>query len=190
MIKEAALDAFEIDADSATPVVGEVRDKLLEPFIAAVRTALGEMAGTEVGVRGIYTKKPQASPGLLPGAKEMVEPNDIAGVLEFSGANNGTLVLSFPHRTAQAMAGRILADVMNDVDENLIRDCVGEIANVVAGQAKALLAGGEYQSSFSLPTVVVGAGALRTHPGLDCHEIAFESDQGCFTLQLHLSPSR
>jgi chemotaxis protein CheX len=88
-----------------------------------------------------------------------------------------------PQRTAAGLAGRILAGVTQEVDENLIRDCVGEIANVVAGQTKAMLAGGPYRFAFSLPQV----GDSKEYPpqqGLECLVIAFSSDQGEFDLQL------
>ncbi len=147
---------------------------LLVPFIAATRTALGEMAGTEVVVRAAFQKSMHRVLG------------DLAAVLELKSATEGPLVLSFPHRTAAALAGRILAGVTQEVDEPLIRDCVGEIANVVAGQAKALLAGGPYRFAFSIPQVVVVAKECPPQQGLDCLVVAFSSDRGEFALQLFL----
>jgi chemotaxis protein CheX len=168
------LDTFDITSEGAQPVFGEIRDQFLEPFIAATGAALGEMAGTEVVVRAVYWKALHQALG------------DIAAVLEIRSATEGFLVLSFPQRTAAALAGRILAGVTAEVDEDLIRDCMGEIANVVAGQAKAMLAGTPYRFAFSLPKVVVGAKELWPPQGLDCLVIAFSSTQGEFTLQLFL----
>jgi CheY-specific phosphatase CheX len=62
-------------------------------------------------------------------------------VLGIKPATEGLLVLSFPDRTAAAITERVLADAKEEIDETLVRDCVGEIANVIAGQAKTLLAG-------------------------------------------------
>ena len=45
---------FEVASEGVHPVIGEVH--LLEPFIAATRAALSEMAGTEVGVRAMVQK--------------------------------------------------------------------------------------------------------------------------------------
>jgi chemotaxis protein CheX len=72
------------------------------------------------------------------------------------------------------------------VDENLIRDCAGEIANVVAGQAKAMLAGGPYRFTFALPQVIADAKEWQHQQGLDCLVVAFKSDQGEFALLLYL----
>jgi chemotaxis protein CheX len=174
MMKEVVLDRFELASEGAQPVVREIRDQLLEPFIQAARAALGEMAATEVAVRAVYQKALHHTLG------------DIASVLGLLSGVEGFLVLGFPERTAAALARRILAGATEEVDENLIRDCVGEIANVVAGQAKAILAGTPYHFDFSLPGVVTGAKELPTRQRLDCFVVAFRSDQGDFSLQLFL----
>src|SRR5262245_31208475 len=102
------------------------------------------MAGTEVAVRETYRTRLDSPWG------------DISAVLEIKSATGGMFVLSFPERTAAAIAERILADARTAVTDSLIRDCVGEIANVIAGQAKTLLAGTTHQLTFSLPRVIVG----------------------------------
>jgi chemotaxis protein CheX len=148
------------------------RDELLGPFITAACTALSEMAGAEVVVRTVYQEAPHHPLG------------DIAAVVSLSSATERFMVLSFPHRTAAALATRILAGAAQEVNEDLIRDCVGEIANVVAGQAKAMLAGGPYRFAFSIPQVVADASQCLSQSGLDCLGANFSSDQGEFTLQL------
>jgi chemotaxis protein CheX len=161
--------------EGAQPVTGEVRDKLVEPFVAAACTALGEMAGTEVVVQAVSRKEISHTLG------------DLAAVIELRSANEALLVLNFPVLTAAALAGRILAGVTQAPDEDLVRDCVGEIANVVAGQAKALLAGTAYQFTFSVPRVVAGAGQeLRTEVAVGCLIVAFRSEVGDFAMQLFL----
>jgi chemotaxis protein CheX len=171
---EVVLDSFEIASGGTQPVLGAVRDKLLEPFIAATCAALGEMASTEVVVRAVYQETHHHPLG------------ELAAVLELRSTTEGALVLSFPRRTAAALAGRILAGVTEEVDEPLVRDCVGEIANVVAGQAKAMLAGTPYRFAFSMPKGVAGAQEFLPQPGLDCLVVAFSSEQGEFALQLFL----
>jgi CheY-specific phosphatase CheX len=62
---------------------------------------------------------------------------------------------------------------------------VGEIANVIAGQAKAILADTPYRFTFTVPEVVA-AREFRPPQSLDCLVVAFRSDQGDFALQLFL----
>lgn len=175
MRKEVELDTFDIAFGDARVVAEEIRDQLVEPFITATRAALGEMAVTEVAVRAVYQTALHHTLG------------DIAAVLRLRSGTEGFLILGFPRRTAAALAGRILAGVAAEVDEDLMRDCVGELANVVAGQAKAILAGTSYHFAFSLPEVVAGAKELPPQQCLDCLVVAFGCDQGEFALQLFLT---
>ena len=174
MRKEVGLDACVNASGDTQPVVGTIRDRLVEPFLAATCAALGEMAPTEVAVRSACWETHPNSSG------------DLVAVLGLVAGTEGALVLRFPKRTAAALATRILAEVTEEVDENLLQDCVGEIANVVAGQAKALLADTPYRFTFSLPRVVAGASEFQPQAGLDCLAINFSSDQGEFTMQLFL----
>jgi chemotaxis protein CheX len=157
------------------PVTAEVREGLVEPFIAATSAALAEMAGTEVAVGEVYQTTHAPSLG------------DLAARVELLSTPQRTLVLHFPEQTAAALAGRFLAGAAGEVNEPLVRDCVGEMANVVAGQAKTLLADTPYQFTFSLPRVMAGAGAeLPASPGRDCVIVRFGTEAGPFALQLFL----
>jgi chemotaxis protein CheX len=172
-MKETFLNGFEAAAEGGQSDVGEARENLLEPFIAAVRAALGEMAGAEPVVRAVYRKAMQHAMG------------DIAAVIRLrSIRGEASLVLSFPQPTAVALARRILAEFNQAVEEDLIRDCLGEIANVVAGQAKALLAERPVRFEFRLPQMVVNAAEFQPCLGVDCLVVIFDCDQGEFALQL------
>ncbi|MCI0457936.1 MAG: chemotaxis protein CheX [Gemmataceae bacterium] len=147
----------------------QMANALVEPFSSAVSLTLSEMTGTEVAVRGV-------SRGPLP-----AELGDVTAVLELFGAPEGPLVLSFPARTASALAGRALAEVTSSPDEEMIRDCIGEFGNIVAGQAKALLFGTPHAFTFTTPTVTAGP-LPAAPPGRQFLMIAFVSDSGEFTL--------
>jgi chemotaxis protein CheX len=172
MREEAAGLNPEIAPAGAQPVVGPVRDKLLEPFIAAVCAALGEMASSEVVVQAVYQTALHPTLG------------DLVAVVGLMSTTEEFLVLSFPEPTAAAIAGRILAGSTEAVDANLTSDCLGEVANVVAGQAKALLAETPYHFAFSMPRVV--GHEFQPPAGLVCLTVTFRSDLGDFTMHLFL----
>jgi CheY-specific phosphatase CheX len=174
-VKESAVDRREVPVEGAQPIPAEIRGKLLLPFVTAAHTALREMAGIESAVQGMYEK---ALPQAL---------GDIAARVQLGPTREGFLVLSFPRPTAETVAQRILADVTKEVDEALIRDCVGEVANVVVGQAKALLAGVPDRITFSLPQVVVNATEIQIPTGSHALVVLFSSDVGDFALQLFLN---
>src|SRR5262249_58456639 len=118
---------------------------------------LSEMARTETGVRSV-------GPPALPRAVD-----DLCAVLVVTSEVVRALVLRFPARTAAGLAGRVFAEVALCPDEETVRDCMGELVNVVAGQAKTLLFGTPYHFTLSTPTVV--AGAAREVPGAGCLDI-------------------
>jgi chemotaxis protein CheX len=156
------------------PVDDEIRNNLLVPFVAATRAALGEMAGVEIDVRAVSRQSLSCALG------------DIAAVVAIRSAPAGSLVVGFSERTAAALARRILGEVTSEVDESLVRDCMGEIANVIVGQAKAMLAESTFQIVFSLPQIVINSSEFRSPPDLNCFVMEFNSECGDFNIQLFL----
>jgi chemotaxis protein CheX len=152
-------------------VTPEVRQQLAEPLGAAVRQTLSEMAGVEVALQSVHGRQTPAAQG------------DIAVVLELASARNGLLIMSFSARTAEALAGHVLAEVHEELTPALVQDCMGEITNVIAGQAKALLHGTPHHFSFSPPVIQTGA-SLKLPEGLESLVLAFDSDVGGCALQL------
>jgi CheY-specific phosphatase CheX len=69
---------------------------------------------------------------------------------------------------------------VDPVAEDMVRDCMGEVANVVAGHAKALLVGRPSHFTLSTPTVRSG-GPVAGNGGW---VIRFESDAGAFGAHL------
>jgi CheY-specific phosphatase CheX len=175
MKKEVVLVDSERASSGAPLADGQAETLLLKSFTTATTVALAEMATTEVAVREVYRAT-------------LDDPwGDISAVLGIKSATEGLLVLGFAERTAAAIAERVLADVKEEINETLVRDCVGEIANVIAGQTKTLLAGTPHQMTFSLPEVVVGDHPeSRPGRGRGCLVIAFRSDLGEFTVRLAL----
>lgn len=152
-------------------VAPELRGQLAEPLSTAVRQTLGDMAGVEVALQSVHGREAPAALG------------DIAVLLELTSARNGLLIMSFSTRTAQALAGHVLAEVREELTPALVQDCMGEITNVIAGQAKALLHGTRHHFSFS-PPLIQTASSLKLPEGMESLVLAFDSDAGGCALQL------
>ena len=148
----------------------ESREELVEPFTSSVIVTLREMAGVEAAVRATTHTTGQD------------EFSDLSAVLRLLAANDGYLVLSFPTATATALAERVLHGTA-DVNADMIHDCVGELVNVVAGQAKALLFGTPGHFTLSTPKVVMGVPELLAEPHW---VVMFVSDVGEFRLHVQL----
>jgi chemotaxis protein CheX len=89
--------------------------------------------------------------------------HEISGIIGLSGKAVGMVVLSLSEPLALKAASTMLMTETKEINDDVV-DAVGELANMVAGAAKAELE--EYELSVSLPSVVTGKN----------HEIRFPSN--------------
>jgi CheY-specific phosphatase CheX len=150
---------------------------LVEPVVTAVSTVMRELLGTEPAVQTV-------SQPILQGTLA-----ELSAVIPLTAAGaDGALVLGCRPATAAVLAGRLLREVQQDADPSLVNDSLGEIANVIAGQLKALLFGTPYQPQLSPPTISCDAGyVLWPPPGRACLAVTFSTDAGEVTVQLFLT---
>lgn len=80
---------------------------------------------------------------------------EVSGVIGLSGDVQGSVVLSFPGESACKLASAFAGTPLT-IDSPDFTDAVGELANMVAGNAKKDFTG--YNASISLPSVIVGPG--------------------------------
>jgi CheY-specific phosphatase CheX len=161
---------------SEEPSVAATRDRLVEALIEAARTAVGDIAGLEVVFNAIERTPPPRTPG------------DIVTVVDLHLPAAARLMLTFPAATAEALARRMLFGATQNIDEELIKDCAAETANVLAGQAKALLSDASLSMTFSLPRNIAETQfELLTRPDL---VLAFASELGPFRVELAFPAGR
>ncbi len=79
--------------------------------------------------------------------------SDITGIITFSGDLVGSMLLTFPTDVAKK-AVMAFAGIEGELHDPDFLDAVGELANMVAGQAKSRY--DDYDASISIPTTVCG----------------------------------
>lgn len=145
--------------------------RYINPFIASVKKVFKTMLGTEVTV---------GKPTILLANGE--PSSDVSAVIGLSGDAAGCVVLCLPMQTATAVASKF-AGVEMTKDHPDFSDALGELANMVAGQAKAHLDG--LSVSISLPSVIIGrehvVSQSRQRPRL---LLPCESVLGTFTVEV------
>ena len=126
----------------------------------------------------------EAKPG-TPRLKGTPYPTaDVTGIIGFSGDAQGSISLSFPEATALKMVSVLFGTTMEKVDME-VADAIGELANIVAGNAKKGVNG--YQLSISLPQVVVGKDhVLSVQSTIPIVVIPFSSPMGDFVVEFCL----
>lgn len=89
-----------------------------------------------------------------PFVKQGSQPHhEVSGIIGLSGKAKGMVVLSLEREVALAATAVMLEENLEAIDADVV-DAIGELANVIAGGAKAKLE--QFALSVSLPSVVIG----------------------------------
>ena len=115
--------------------------RFINPFIASVKTVFQTMLQTELVISRPVIKQ------------EDEHSADVSAIIGLSGDAVGAVVLSFPLTTAIRVASKFAGVEMTPTHPDF-SDALGELANMVAGQAKAKFEG--ISASISLPSVIIG----------------------------------
>ncbi len=108
--------------------------------------------------------------------------NEVSAIIGLAGDIVGAVVLSFTRETAIAMSSRFSGQTYLALTKEVI-DAVGELVNIIAGNAKKDL--GDFRIEISLPGVITGAKYKINWPqGVPIITIPFESDAGAFTVNV------
>lgn len=150
-----------------------MRVDYINPFINSVHKLFATMLHAEV------------QPGQLSIAKSGGAPHDVTALIGLSGPARGTVVLSFPTKTALNMVNSLLEIEAQEINRT-VTDGVGELVNIVAGSAKTDCFEEESEPlNLSLPTVVRGKNFIVVFPSNAVWlDVAFDSELGPFNLRV------
>jgi chemotaxis protein CheX len=108
---------------------------------------------------------------------------DVSGLISLDGSSVATLALSFSRDTAVRLVAQLLAVEEAEVDDAILGDGVGELANIVAGAAKSRLSHGNGQVKLSLPEVLFGNEHQLPRSSVhDSTQVRFATNYGDFLL--------
>jgi chemotaxis protein CheX len=144
--------------------------KLINPFINATTNVLETMAFTKAQAGKPFLKTDDASHG------------DVSGVIGFTGETNGTVSVTFDESCILKIVSNMFGEEMTEIN-NEITDAVGEITNMISGQARKELE--EIGKLFhgAIPSVISGKNhKLETMTKGPRIAIPFKTDAGSFTI--------
>lgn len=148
----------------------------INPFLKAVTNTFATMLSADA-------KRGELSLG---DPKRRTYP--ISGLIGLSGKASGMVVINLSTEVALRAASALLMEEMTDVNDDVL-DAVGELANVIAGQAKTDLE--QYELSVGLPNVVTGEGhEVRFPSATPPLAVPFKTDFGPLRLEVGFEPSR
>jgi chemotaxis protein CheX len=127
-------------------------EQYVQPFIEVCKNVFKEFLGAE-----LVEERPYFS--------ETGDPVvwDISGVIGFNGEANGAVVISMKKDLAIKLTDMLTGSHHADIDVYVV-DAIGEIINIIAGNAKKLLEE-TYHLVISLPSIVQGKGHVIKWPG-------------------------
>lgn len=146
--------------------------KYINPFIQASVNLFQNYIGIEVKAGKPYLRKdPQ-------------DLEEVSGIIGLAGETVGAVVLSFSRETAIEVIARMENKKYQALTNEVI-DGVGELVNVIAGNAKRDLT--DFRIDISLPGIVTGRSYMIHWPeGIPVIAIPFESEIGHFSVNVSL----
>lgn len=115
--------------------------KFINAFVSSIQNVFKTMLDTQVSVG-----KPMLKQADLVTA-------EVSGIIGLSGEVQGSVVLSFEMEPACRIASKFAGEEMT-LESPDFADAIGELVNMVAGNAKKDFAG--YKVSISLPSIIIG----------------------------------
>lgn len=144
---------------------------IARPFIKATQEILETMAGMSSKAGTPFVKKNNVAKG------------DVSAIVGVTGDKTGTIAVSFTRSCALALVKGMLGDDIQDILQDT-QDAVGEVTNMVSGQARASLAEMGLMLQGSTPTVIVGEGHIIRHISANpVVAIPFTTESGEFTVE-------
>ena len=150
----------------------------INPFIESTVRSLDMMAGIKAEKVGLELKE------------HHITAYEISTIIGLTGETSGSIVISMPTKLACKIASNMLMEEINAINQN-VEDAIGEIGNIVVGDARRSLIQDGHSLSISIPTVVIGAGHKISRSGnVPCIAIPFTTEFGDFEVNVGLRETR
>ena len=146
----------------------------INPFIESTLRSLEMMASIKAEKAGLELKE------------DLVTTYDISSIIGLTGETSGSIIISVPAKLACRIASNMLMEEVTALNQS-VEDAIGEIGNIVVGDARRALIQEGYQLNISVPTVVVGTGhKISRSSSVPCIGIPFTTDFGDFEVNVGL----
>lgn len=147
---------------------------LINPFINATMNVLETMAFIKSEAGKPYLKKNDVAKG------------DVTGIIGLTGVANGTIAVTFQEAAILKIVSNMFGEEMTSLNSE-VTDAVGEITNMISGQARRELEGLGKVFEAAIPSVITGKDHEIVHYSSGpIIAIPFKTDGGHFTIEVCL----
>ncbi|MCU0708299.1 MAG: chemotaxis protein CheX [Pirellula sp.] len=146
------------------------QERILVPFIQCTKDVFSMMLGWPVETVAVISDRQGA------------QRHDCSGILGFSGALRGSIVVSLDQEVALAATEAFLGERQDSLTAEVI-DTVGELTNMIGGSSKDRL--GVSGVAIGLPTIISGRNhCVSFDPRAQVEMIRFQTPHGPFTIEI------
>jgi chemotaxis protein CheX len=129
-----------------------MKAEFINPFIESTLIVFTTMLNVEPKKENLYLKENDKT------------TYDISGVIGLAGDLSGSAVISFTEKLALKLVSNFIGEEKSSIDHDVI-DAVGEILNMIAGNAKKIFSDRlNLRFKISVPSVIVGKGHSINRP--------------------------
>lgn len=143
----------------------------IKPFVVAVKRVFETMISVPFSLGKPVLKK----------GNEV--PHEISSIIGLSGNVSGCVVISLSQAVAFQLVEALIGEPVSELDE-VCTDAIGEIANMIAGNAKTDFPSNN--NSISVPSVVVGKHKVSYPSGIPIINIPCTTDKGEMIIEVAL----
>ena len=112
--------------------------------------------------------------------------DDVTAVIGVSGRLEGNVLYGFSQETAYAVMSQMLGEPVDNLSNELSLSAIGEIANMITGNAATRLAQAGYPCNISPPVIIEPLGSRFTTFGSSQIRVIFTSPLGPLSVRLSL----
>ncbi len=124
---------------------------LINPFLEAVANVIKTMAFMEPKAGKPFRKRPDDPPR-----------GDVTGIIGMTGPVNGAVAVSFSEQAILQLMSNMFGETCQEINGE-VQDAVGELTNMISGDARRALAEKGYDFKAAIPTVIMGTGHRIVH---------------------------
>jgi chemotaxis protein CheX len=117
--------------------------KFINPFVFAAQTVFKTMLGISLSLGKPTLKEAKTTSG------------DVTGIMSMVGDRKGTIAISFRKKGALFVFNSLMSDDASGISAEVV-DAIGELTNIISGQARKEFENTGVNLKASIPMVVVG----------------------------------
>ena len=159
-------------AEKLTPVNPLLDKRLVSAFIESVKKTMTNMALTQCTADTVFIENEKRAKG------------DVSGLVGMTaGSVKGNFIIAFEKGAIVRILENMLGETHAEVDRD-VADCVGELTNMIYGDAKTTLNQQGFHFEAAIPSVIIGRHEIVSYHKGATLVVPFKCEGGGFFIEI------